>query len=132
MHQTFMVTVNYGESVEVLADLGHYHFIDPGITIANFPSREQETRSLEIVLMESPEQIKEQGLRPCVIHELLSLGIEAPELRFSIPALGSPWQDPQNDVIYFPCIAQVDGERILDLGTFFGVGDRVRYAGVRK
>lgn len=139
---SYHVTVDYSRSVEQLVNDGKYDWSNSSITGGNFPSTEKGKTQVEIYLVSfdhyvsSEQAIKEmsaQGLRPATLKELLSLGIDHPDLQRNgtIVALGSTRRYP-SDGSYVPYLGRRGSGRYLGLIWWDGYWDSEwRFAAVR-
>lgn len=103
--QTFILQVNYGQSVEEALKAGSYDWANDNLTSEHFPSLRRGIETVEVHLVHfgrsmTPDEIttelEKQGLRPATIEELLALGATYPDLQrqFPIIALGLVWMNP--------------------------------------
>ena len=141
---SFLVSVDFGRTVEEAVKAGKYDWVNEHITQQNFPNDQGQGKvetSMELVHfgrdMRSDKVVAELdklGLRPATLMELLAFGAANPELQrqFPIFALGSVWTHPVGDCLV-PCLFGGGDGRRLGL-RWFDVewGERCRFLGVRK
>ena len=128
--QTYTVTVDYSKSVTELVKEGKYDWANDSITTSNFPSKEKGSKRVEITLFKFKENItskevvkkmKAKGYRPATIKELLTLGVNKPDLQRGnwIVALGSKWLGSFGDV-HVPNLGGAESDRTLCLPWWRG------------
>ena len=144
----FPVTVDYAHSLDQMIAAGKYDSVNPNITDQHFPLPSIPTGlttkadlKLELVHLnrtvssnEAIAELKQKGLRPATIHELLAFGATYPEeqRKYPIVALGSVWQ--RWDGYRFVPYLSSDGDRRGLDRSFFGGGWRAgcRFLAVRE
>lgn len=110
-YPAYSLIAYYGHSVEMLIRHGQYDMVtNQDISTRNFPSIEGGKSQVDIYLFGfdhyisgskfAIKKMREHGLRPATLKELLSLGIAYPDLqrRNNIMALGSNWVDNYGDL----------------------------------
>ena len=99
-------------------------------TSEHFPSNDKGKQSIDIILvgfdrpLESEQvtsELRDQGLRPATLKELLALGVSHPRLQreMNIAALGSIWRFGHDDMV--ACL--MGGEDARDLRLLTSKGD---------
>jgi|GEM_PF-1960934 len=125
-NDTHAVTVDYGQSLELMIAAGRYDWKNDNIKAKHFPIKGEGKVDLEITLvhynrvMSTDDVLKDldqRGLRPAKIEELLALGASQTELQreFPIIALGSVWRSFLG-YRYCPYLHGFGSERDLSLG----------------
>jgi len=140
---SYVVLVDYDQTVERLIRDGRYDWANSDITSHNFPSSERGNAQIDIFLLNfetpisSEDAIREMnalGLRPATLKELLGLGATHPNLQRENPivALGSRWRYPRGS-LNVPYLYRVGSYRHLSLIWFGGDwSPSWRFAAVRK
>jgi len=104
---TYLVSPNYGESLEAMVKNGRYDFVNPALLPDNFPV-ERSGKAAAVTLVEldnfdgiptaaqAEELLAQRGYRPATLAELLALGAKYPEAQANatIIALGTKWKTP--------------------------------------
>ena len=139
----YLVSVDYGRSIEDGIRAGNYHYANPDITAHYFPTNRTGVREEKIELIHFGEQmstknvlneLETRGLRPANLHELLVFGEKYPKIQreFPIVALGSVCGDRLGDC-HVPCLNMDGVGRDLSLDLLGGEwGNIYRFAAVRK
>ena len=146
----FSILVDYTHSLAQMIAAGKYDWVNSDITDQHFPppsiptglppstgSGQATKAELKVELVhfnrtissnDAIAELKQKGLRPATIHELLAFGSTYPEeqRKYMIVALSSVWRywDVNRGV---PYLFSVGGRRRLSLGSFGGdwdAGDR--------
>lgn len=139
----FLISIDYGMSIEKMLELGEYNSLNSKITSKHFPTSRTGKMETEIILIHfnrsisSKEALKEMdkmGLRAAEPHELLAFGVKYPDVQcqFPIVALGLVWRGP-DDSRNVVCLGGVGAKRNTRLYWCEGDwGDYWRFAAVRK
>lgn len=140
---TYLVTVNYGMTLEQMIAAGEYSSRNNDITAEHFPFTGIGQVEVELHLVHLGRnastdavlaELDRRGLRPAKIEELLALGAKYPDLQkeFPLVALGSVWRRPDG----YRRVAFLDGwdaGRSLSLFWLVFVWDvHCRFVAVRK
>jgi len=140
---TYLLSVDYGRSVEDGVKAGHYDWVDSDITSRNFPTKRKGTAEVAVELIHFNwyfwtdrvlRELDEMGYRPAELHELLAFGEKYPEIQrgFPIFALGSIWQDRGGNR-RVPYLGRSGWERELGLARLERCWSMVcRFAAVKK
>lgn len=140
---TYLVSVDYGLSVEDAVKLGRYDWTNSEITSKHFPTNRKGKADVAVELIhfnrvvstdEALRELDKAGYRPAELHELLAFGEKYSELQreFPIVALGSVWQDRYGNR-FVPYLYGDGSERYLDLRWLGHAWIEVcRFAAVRK
>lgn len=141
---TFLLSVDYGRSIEEGVKAGRYDWANSDITSKNFLTNKLKGTvevAVELIHLnrvvstsEALRELDKAGYRPAELHELLAFGEKYPELqrKFPVVALGSVWQDRlgSHDV---PYLDRYGSRRHLHLIWIESVwGEVYRFAAVRK
>jgi len=125
---SYVVTVNYGQTIERLIHSGKYDWICEGkITSDHYPSGERGYVEVLVYLVNFGyfihsegvvKELNKWGMRPATVKEILTLGFQHPDLQRhdKILALGSTWLDSRGDV-NSPYLWGRDGRRWLSIGS---------------
>lgn len=138
----YVVTVDYGLTLEEMVAAGRYDRKNTDITAGHFPLVRSGAMDVGIVLVhfnryitsdEALRELDKMGFRPAKLEELLAFGARFREVQreFPIMALGSVWRHfgPRR----VPCLWGSSGRRRLSLLWFGHVWDEsCRFAAVRK
>lgn len=139
----YIVSVDYGKTVEEMVSAGRYDWKNDNITTKNFPINGTGvvTVALELVHLNKAASSKAvlahleaNGMRPATVEELLAFGATYPEIQreFPIICLGSSWVDPYG-YRSVPCLGRDGSRRKLDLYWFdYGWDEHCRFLAVRK
>jgi len=139
----YLVSVDYGRSVEDGVEAGQYDWSNSDITSRNFPTKRKGTAEVAVELVHFNRCISTEGalknldsmdMRPAEIHELLAFGEKYPDVqrKFPIVAPGSVWQYRHGDR-KVPCLSRDGSGRDLDLRWIGDAWDELcRFAAVRK
>lgn len=137
-YPAYLVNVNYGLSVEAIAEKDTFDWVSLDVNSSNFPSFEWGEVKVLIYLIDFPRHISSEdvvsemehlGLRPATLKELLVLAASQPDLQRnnSIVALGSRWEG------FVPFLNGGRTLRSVDLCEWKGDwNDDWRFAAVRK
>ena len=141
---SFVVTVDYGRTLEVAILAGRYTWVNEDIIANPFPASQSGVIKEKIELVHfgrrlSVEQtlteLEMRGLRPVDIYELLAFGEQHPDVQreFLIAALGSVRREPDGNCS-IPCLDRGRmGARELDIGSISNdFYPFCRFAAVRK
>lgn len=138
----YVVTVNYGKQLKTLIAAGGYDWVNDyyegltwgdwkepdGETPAQFPSRGKVETEVVLVHLdryaETSEvlaELESRGLRPANVAELVSFGIDHPEVQreFPVVELGSIWVGPDGHR-YVAYLWSRSDRRYLDLRWYDG------------
>ena len=139
----YLLSVDYGRSVEDGVRAGRYDWANSDINSRNFPTERKGPAEVEVELVhfnrgistdEALGELDRMGYRPAEVHELLAFGEKYPEVQIEFPvvALGSVWRDRYGNRVA-PCLLGLGSERGLDLlWTEYGWDKFFRFAAVRK
>jgi len=139
---TYPITVDYGQNLAQMIEVGKYDWVNSDITAKNFPTKGKGKDNLETEIVHfgrsmSSEQVladlDKMGLRPATLPELLAFGAKHPELQrqFPIVALGSVSLVHGNRGVAY--LYHDERERYLFLDWFdCDWYDYVRFLAVRK
>ena len=140
---SYLVSVDYGRSVEDGVKSGRYDYTDPNITSINLATERKGTSEVVIDLIrfnyyistdKALSELDRMGYRPAELRELLAFGEKYPEVqrKFPIIALGSAWWR-RDGVRRVPCLYGSGSRRDLYLHWVeYGWGLFYRFAAVRK
>ena len=141
-HKVFPVTVDYTQTLAQMIAAGNYDSVDSGITDKHFPlpsiptglplstgSGQATKADLKLRLFyinrsinsnDTIAELKQKGLRPATLPELLAFGATYPEeqRKYPIVALGSVWRRWFGYRLV-PCLYGNDVRRFLLLRYFF-------------
>ena len=113
------IPVDYTLLLEGAIAEGHYDYVHPELTAANFPSRRSASGNIGITILffENPDgecadtfEIRRwfdcHGYLAGGVRELLALGDKRPnyQLRSEIAALDEVWLNPEDDKCYAPIL----------------------------
>lgn len=140
---TFDIIVDYDQAFQKMIEVGNYDYVNNYIKAEHFPVEGSSKQKKIITLLrldktmtsdEVKAEMEKQGFCPAKIEDLLVLGEIQPELQkqFPIVALGSVWQDPDDDR-YAPCLGWGGVGR--SLGLYLLGGDwsaNCRFVALRK
>lgn len=107
--ETFLITVNYDQSLKQMIKAGNYDLVNGNITQEHFPIDRQGKEEVKIRIFpitelteeiteirheKGLESLKNKGYRPINLPELLAFRAKYPDIqrRFPVIALGSVWQ----------------------------------------
>ncbi|KKU94875.1 MAG: hypothetical protein UY24_C0007G0001 [Parcubacteria group bacterium GW2011_GWA1_48_11b] len=125
----YLLSVDYGRSVEDGVRAGRYDWANSDINSRNFPTERKGVAEVVVELIHynktmTSEQVladfKERGLKPAPLEVGLALGIEKPNLQreFPIVLLGSGWRSGDGRR-FVPCLSGWGNDgRGLGLGCF--------------
>lgn len=144
---TYLLSVDYGRSVEDGVKAGCYDLVNPDIISRNFPTKGKGEAEITLELIDLKKFKRfawtEEGRSefyveyrwPADLHELLAFGEKHPDVQreFLIAAPSSVWKSQYGNR-RVPCIGMSGSARYLDLYSFSVLvwrGD-CRFAVVRK
>jgi len=140
---TYLLSVDYGRSIEDGVKAGRYDWANSDITSKNCPTERKGAAEVTVELIhfnryistnEALRELDRMGYRPAELHELLAFGEKYSEVqrKFPVVALGSVWQSRGGDR-HITYLSRGGSERGLSL-VWVGSGwDEIyRFATVRK
>ncbi len=104
LREEYVVFLDYGKSVEEMVSAGQYKRKNSDINSKNFPTKGEGTANVNLELVHFGKSVsseyvlvylKENGMRPATVEELLAFGATYPKIQreFPIICLGSSWVD---------------------------------------
>lgn len=139
----FAVTVDYSTPLETMVAEGKYDYVNPNITVANFPITGTGVVEEEIILVhldrdissdDAVRELHEMGLEPARIEHATAFGAKYPDVQREYPIvfLGSVWTH-SGGRRSVPCLGYWDAKRELYLLWWRADWNRAyRFAAVRK
>lgn len=138
-NDNYIVTVDYGASLETMITAGEYDRVDPEIldfqlngqvtvaevTLELFSSRNSEAAS---------EYMRENGIRPPDIWQFLAFGATYPEIQREYPIIGlCQTSMPLPSMQWALCLNHQGPQRELEVfSVVYGMRSKARYLAVRK
>ena len=121
----YLVTVNYGKTLEEMVSAGQYDWSRDNINSTNFPITGEGVVEVNLELVhlnkvvstdEVMAYLEANGLRAVTLEELLAFGAKYPEIQreFPVIAIGSSWVGPGGDR-RVPYLGRSGSERSLSL-----------------
>ena len=126
-------TVDYDRTVGAGIAAGKYDRVDPEIHTINFPTRQNDIKEVEIILVSFGCYVKDEavtknlealGLKDVGLQELLMIGEKYPNLQLQFPIIARGSTCQRGDWMYYPSLSTgilVGNERQLDLHPTSGV-----------
>lgn len=141
--RSYPITVDHTKSLADMIATGNYGYVNPNITVANFPITGTGVMEEEIILVhldrdigsdDAVRELNEMGLEPARIEHATAFGAKYPDVQREYPVvfLGSVWTSSGGDRDV-PSLGDWGARRDLLLGDWdVGWARPYRFAAVRK